>query len=192
MALCSIEEGGQSAKRAIVYRTSDGGESWSVSEHWPDTFDVQYLKFHSETEGVAVTASSIFCTHDGGRHWSMSRFPAECTSGPLFGVNKAVFFLDGRFGWISNDEGFLLRTRDGGTTWCEVRPRKPGEYSMQLLFLDERTGFRAEAGLWETKDGGVSWSGISTDRPVGALVEIGRGRWAVSMGSILYEILPGK
>jgi photosystem II stability/assembly factor-like uncharacterized protein len=86
-----------------------------------------------------------------------------------------VFFLDPASGWLVNTRGEVHRTRDGGGTWQRIAT-VPGVFLRCVGFTSASRGWagnisattqaRAGSALFETTDGGVSWSNIS-DRIAG-------------------------
>jgi photosystem II stability/assembly factor-like uncharacterized protein len=108
-----------------LYRSSDGGESWSEDLGTPN------LGSGGETAAASPDRAcrgghrtSISCTRDGGHTWF---FPVGGADNPRDGGVRVAQFVDGRHGWaIAQDEesgnyNVLWRTADGGESWSPVR-----------------------------------------------------------------------
>ena len=53
-------------------------------------------------------------TVDGGITWESAATPLPAAERPTF---RDVFFIDDQHGWVVGEEGTILATRDGGSTW---------------------------------------------------------------------------
>ncbi|MGH9959045.1 MAG: WD40/YVTN/BNR-like repeat-containing protein, partial [Pyrinomonadaceae bacterium] len=70
---------------------------------------------------------------------------------------NAVFFLDGKRGWVGGDNGFLSRTDDGGRTWA---PQVIGTTDAinDIYFRDKEDGFLIAGNkIFVTHDDGGRW-----------------------------------
>jgi photosystem II stability/assembly factor-like uncharacterized protein len=78
-----------------------------------------------------------------------------------------IDFQDANNGWGVTNNGHVLRTMDGGTTWLDATPQdltSPG-YSINLFVLDGNAAWALAPGadyvtgvLYRTSDGGVNWT----------------------------------
>src|SRR5262249_51008084 len=57
---------GAGAPGEFLYRTTDGGRSWTNSAGGPDM-----IRFATPTHGYGTTATALLGTQDGGLHWSV-------------------------------------------------------------------------------------------------------------------------
>lgn len=113
------------------------------------------LRFPSPHRGVAVgdlvagrrSKPVALLTTDGGAHWSTVELPESA---------RSLFFLSERLGWMVTAGG-VWRTGDGGGNWKRLA-RLRG--LLRAHFLDEQHGFAvgAEKAVYETHDGGQSWT----------------------------------
>jgi photosystem II stability/assembly factor-like uncharacterized protein len=115
-----------SARRGVLLRTGDGGQTWtrSLSQKFSVFTDVS---FPSTTVGYAVglaVAGStrtrwIVKTANGGATWAGQLLPVPITWVP------AIDFVSTTRGWIVADtvlhRGVVLRTVNGGASWVRVR-----------------------------------------------------------------------
>lgn len=94
----------------ILWKTTDGGNSWNPIQTPENTFYLRALDFVDNLHGWAVGRfGSIIRTTDGGNTWTFQTNPATLT---LFDVD----FSDYLHG-IACGYGIILYTTDGGNTW---------------------------------------------------------------------------
>lgn len=88
---------------------------------------------------------------------------------------NTVFFLDGKRGWAGGDDGFLIRTEDGGVTWVNQRVSTAAAIN-DIYFRDKERGFLvAGNSIFRTEDDGTRWSEARRFTPEefdGATVEL--------------------
>lgn len=167
-----------------VYRTSDGGETWTASAlptpegGWPpgSTFDIGPVTVAPDGRGQAlltelepweyrqvVLSHWVASTADGGATWSAPRRVPGVP--PRTGVGLSVGAADGTasWAWSANE---LLTTRDGGATWTTLAvPR--GWIIDRVRAIDGTAAWVAATvasgrgaarwRLFSTGDGGASW-----------------------------------
>lgn len=137
------------------------------------TPDIIHINMLSDMEGWALGETYILCTSDGGRTW-LNATPSGVTD---IGLSSSSFFRDIDTAWfiLSSGEGTsgtIFRSIDGGINWTSnVVPFSSGS----LQFIDTRNGWilvplGAAAGsqavaLYQTSDGGVSWTQVYTNDP---------------------------
>ena len=138
-----------------LYRTSDGGRTWSLLTKAPawsdgDCRGLGLPHFTSATTGWmqdrcagALSTANLLVTRDAGLTWSnfvllkpgceASDFPNGCNVAPL------PTFLDPMNGWWS-DNSSLLITRDGGMTWTARSLPHGAKYTCGYLGALGRSG----------------------------------------------------
>jgi photosystem II stability/assembly factor-like uncharacterized protein len=88
---------------------------------------------------------------------------------------NTIFFLDGKRGWAGGDEGFLVRTEDGGVTWTSQRVETTDAIN-DIYFRDKERGYLiAGNAIFKTDDNGNRWSEARRFAPAefeGATVEL--------------------
>ncbi len=119
----------------VVWRTSDSGQSWGISDPLPLTgaefyFIPENFSFIDPLQGwllVHVDAgmshdySNLYITSDGGITWQRLIDPFGDGLQSLHHTGLA--FADSKFGWVTKDNlavmpgTFLEQTLDGGQTW---------------------------------------------------------------------------
>ena len=126
-----------------IYRTTDGGEHWSV-QYEGDILpqcDVE-ITFVDKEYGWAIAALGVIVhTTDGGKTWQRQTVP-----GGIY-LSK-ISFADRQNGWIAgwpnytwDLDGAFLHTSDGGETWVvEPEPLFKGQWE-DIYFLDKDHGW---------------------------------------------------
>lgn len=150
----------------MVYRTTDGGRSWTELSAAPrGIYERQIamriaptlanlipaLWFVNEQVGLmARRDGEVYRTGDGGTTWTK-----------VWTVDSSItniFFVNNQKGWVTGDRGFIARTTDGGLTWS----KEPAPTSADLtciFFINEQTGWAVGWGstILYTRDGGSTW-----------------------------------
>ena len=79
---------------------------------------------------------------------------------------RAVTFLDGNNGYVGGNNGTILKTTDGGTTWTDVSLSSTNPVN-SLSFINTTTGWACTGDvdssgstgeIWATTDGGANWT----------------------------------
>ncbi|MBK9333900.1 MAG: hypothetical protein IPM96_16195 [Ignavibacteria bacterium] len=139
-----------------VYRTSDGGNSWSVLLNAGVTamWDIDFPTRHT---GFAVGLNGrIYKSTDSGLNWTQQ---SSGSSAFLFSVD----FLDSLNGAVGGGR-ILLRTTNGGLNWAEQNLvfSWPFAQVFSLNYIDSNHIYglvSAEDSLYKTTNGGQSWFG---------------------------------
>lgn len=178
-----------------IYRTDDGGETWTKQTDKPGTF-WRCLAFVDERTGFAGNigpdyfpnvsdATPLYRTTDGGETWS----PVEIAGDPVKGlcalqVVRTPFINAGQLdtrvtivgvGRVGGPTVFV-RSDDGGSTWTATDMREHAGMLLDVHFFDDRRGLVAAstssdvtegtAMILMTEDGGKSWrTAYKGDRP---------------------------
>jgi photosystem II stability/assembly factor-like uncharacterized protein len=161
--------------------------------------------FVDEQRGWAAGGKgALLATTDGGLSWEVRRRPTE-------DALEDIFFTDELTGWIvcersvympmAKDESisYLLKTRDGGTSWSRVEVTRGPDVDVKLArvrFADRDHGwvFGEMGALFVTTDGGGSWTRQRVPTRhllLGAtFIDAQRG-WLVGAGSTLLQTSDG-
>ena len=102
-----------------VYRSADGGATWTAAAATPPGLDAEDLHFTTLLDGwvtgFGFGGAALFHTTDGGDTWTpVPDFP---------GAYVAVDF-EGASGWAANVSGRFYRSTDDGATWIAGRPSR--------------------------------------------------------------------
>ncbi len=152
-----------------LLRTTDGGEHWLTvfTETRPNVAltDVIADAFDAKRVYLVFSNATIARSTDGGTAWE-----------PFFTVeneNRIIQVLvhpkDTRVITVATESEWLYRTTDGGATWTHLRPelqQYSGSQNARLLTTNPADAgslfYVSNAGLLVTRDGGVSWTPITT------------------------------
>ncbi len=136
---------------------------------------------------VAISAVGTFHTADGGRTWEArnSGIRADFLPDPRPAtgqcVHKLALAADGPDHLYQQNHCGVYRTHDGGLTWQEITEGLPSEFGFPIVAhprdplaawviplngADQgRFMPAAAAAVWRTRDGGDSWTRLSTGLP---------------------------
>jgi photosystem II stability/assembly factor-like uncharacterized protein len=152
-----------------LYRTDDGGVSWSQvnlalpegAENFELGIDEDQMQFASDHEGFLVvrmsgdsTQTVVYTTSDGGDTWTLTP-----TVIPEAGQSD---FLSAEEAIIYNGEQFYV-TRDAARTWATVTPNIVfGDSFATMDFVNPNSGWiitvaDGQHALYRTHDGGATW-----------------------------------
>lgn len=145
---------GSDENSSKVYRTNDGGNSWT--EIFSTGATLNKMVFNSVSEGWLTTYDQYFHTVDSGRTWSPTT------------LHNRYDIWDMRF--ITPDTGFMAtnssvyrmqRTTDGGASWSLTL----SNYIHYIQFPSKNYGYALQGGsmnLFRTNDKGDNWTTINT------------------------------
>lgn len=167
---------------ARLFRTTDGGGTWSeaaagcrgtpfgVLTSFIDSNHGWQLCPLSKSAGGE--ARDLFITGDGGDSWTLFSFngafgnrrdePPSAYDLPASGYANSISFVDADHGWITAARGGLEATTDGGRSWQPVRiPGLSDPDANGVSFSSPERGFvLGEGGVWRTTDGGATWKRV--------------------------------
>ncbi|MBN2184401.1 MAG: hypothetical protein JW746_03645 [Candidatus Krumholzibacteriota bacterium] len=148
----------------LLYRTYDGGFSWSEVEGSEASILTSILEIEFiDCETGWAGGGTIMKTVDGGKTWEMQL--EETTV-------REFSFLDSDTGFAAGGET-ILRTTDGGCTWIDITPDDERIADLRAVqFIDKLTGWVVGRGreelvgedyykfsiVMKTVDGGDSWT----------------------------------
>lgn len=154
---------------AVILRTVDGGETWSVVHRAPEEeLPLLDVWFRDERTGFAVGAYGYFlATADGGETWTR-----RSVSEDDFHLNALIPVAADDTGtqpsasrrlYIAAEAGVVYRSDDGGDTWRELPSPYAGSWFGGIALDEEQvllTGLRGH--LFRSADGGETWTQLAT------------------------------
>lgn len=154
--------------RGSVYKTTDGGSSWTFAEG--ANLAAYRTHFFSEGNGFmigsAFFAGNTVCKISAGQPADNYSFSSDAT---LF--NLCVDFYDAQTGIIGDSEGKIYRTFDGGVHWDTVQTTGTDTAIYAIRFLNDSTILAATVGVFIISyDHGLTWqtdfNSLTFDYPV--------------------------
>ena len=159
-----------------LFRTTDGGETWTSEDMTAHTAMILDIHFVSEQVGfiagasdgdVQVSKAVILRTGDGGRSWTRvyeGTRPWELTWKMAWPSSQVGYVTVQSYNPDpAASQRFVAKTTDGGLTWTEhpfVDNAAVREFGVG--FISETRGWvGAVPGGYETTDGGASWSPVA-------------------------------
>jgi photosystem II stability/assembly factor-like uncharacterized protein len=145
--------------RSDLYRSRDGGLTWSLSTHgtwWP----FEGGAFLDASNGLELAyGGQIFRTQDAGATWR------QVSSGMTTEPMQDIAMLDGSRGVAVGYDGTVFVTQDGGTQWRADRPGMEYATGDTLLGVSVvQPAFVFAAGLYgnlvKSYDAGATWQGV--------------------------------
>lgn len=174
---------------AVVLRTLDGGESWTVqyaSPSWQTPLlDAAFL---TPLRGFAFGAyGRLLETRDGGEHWSLRRLLPD--EEPHL---NAVALAGGRRLVVASEFGYVHRSRDGGASWDAATTPYEGSYFGALSPLPGAAlvfGLRGK--VMRSDEFGAAWREVPTPTKMtlqgGTLLEDGTVVLVGAGGTVLVS-----
>lgn len=149
-----------------IYRSSDGGESWSLPGTAPtvpfSSAVAASPRFAKDRTLFACSADGLYRSTDAGDSWHR-----VLVGGRMFNVTVAA---DGATVLVATEEDGVLRSEDAGSSWTGANA---GLLDLTVLCLALSPGFEGDhtafagtaSGLYRTRNGGRSWRSVETGLP---------------------------
>jgi photosystem II stability/assembly factor-like uncharacterized protein len=132
------------------------------------------MKFGNKQKSGRYLATAIVLAATAAVALAQQGWVATRIAPPKQELNT-VFFLDSKRGWAGGDDGFLIRTEDGGANWTNQRVETTAAIN-DIYFRDKERGFLvAGNAIFTTIDNGIRWSEARRFAPAefeGATVEL--------------------
>ena len=126
---------------------------WSIVKPLADSALMLGIAQVGDTFVVVGDRGHVLVSEDDGKSWGQKRTPTRV-------LLTGVWFHDRDLGWAVGHDAVILRTEDGGETWCRVHFAPELERPlMDVWFADPQNGFAVGAYgyLLRSSDGGLSW-----------------------------------
>ncbi|HPS58479.1 MAG TPA: YhjD/YihY/BrkB family envelope integrity protein [Spirochaetota bacterium] len=144
------------ANNGVILATETGGREWRVINTDDASIDFKSISSFGSTILISGTKGKIMITKDAGINWNPVVINEAKRKKKLVNLNSS-FIIDEREIWITGNDGVLLHSLDGGSTWIQQKFKDYNYYA--VFFVSRSEGFIAgEDGLIiQTKDAGASW-----------------------------------
>lgn len=142
-----------------VYRTGDGGRSWTLDKRFPAGTS---LERKYGTMAMTAVTGEVYISTDDGDSWTFKSVEMD-NAYWMKGVD--IVSRDTLFAYSENpNAGFsnLYRSCDRGQSWQPVPPPPGGMQAYAVEFINGRVGFVGAWGkVYRTLDGGASWQVVN-------------------------------
>lgn len=146
-----------------LLKSTDLGEHWTMADMGQsNAVTALYSAPNSDGELIARAAGGLYISKDFGDHWSAMPFPL-----PASDVNQIAISTDAAAPLLVATRVGLYSSANGGGEWFAARAGIPASTVNSVIYAGSgRDAYAVEYGrLYETKDGGNSWSEISSASP---------------------------
>jgi photosystem II stability/assembly factor-like uncharacterized protein len=196
-----------------VLATVDGGKSWK--RQWVSAAfgEISSIQMRDLNHGFATGEGGAFRYEHGkwieAKKARPNRGRNDEHMGPDDGclsieigaptVAPTLFqFLDHRYGWLTNSNGYICRTIDGGRTWADIAQLNPSTRSLwsnyiNALFISSSgDGFALDSlgAIQSTKDGGVNWEQLTAPDTFRGMFALDEKRIWLLNADGMYRLLP--
>ncbi|MBC7524243.1 MAG: T9SS type A sorting domain-containing protein [Flavobacterium sp.] len=150
-----------------LYKTTDGGLTWI--EQIPNGglggyYYFRNVEFIDENIGFIGTLSSKFYkTIDGGTTWNLvtNISPNPQAICGMDAVGTSTIYGCGAY----FSPAYIIKSVDSGTTWQYINMSAYADALVEVLFIDENTGFASGNNaigsiIIKTTDGGINWTNL--------------------------------
>jgi photosystem II stability/assembly factor-like uncharacterized protein len=156
---------GDFTERRYIFRSTDGGGSWS----WMAKVPPRDVVMVTESRWLQLNApGDSMQSTDSGQQWNI--YPSDFNAG-----NSVVAFGDAHVGY-ANGDGAILRTLDGGLNWDKIPA--PGLPKIDLLPVTD-PGFTCRLAVG---------SGAFGNSPNGGFVAVPRGRFEFDPAATMVRV----
>ncbi len=137
-----------------IYRTTDGGLSWS--DQLDSVQTIYDIFFIDKKTGWFFSGSNSYRTDDSGKTWNLQ------TGNRTNAQINSIFFTSPDTGYAGGYLG-LYKTSDGGNNWSKINLNMPDPYIHGIYFINSQLGWACgytgnNGYVVKTTDGGSSWN----------------------------------
>lgn len=146
-------------KRGVIYRTTDGGGSWTNVTPTGTQGEMNDVFCTSASEAWVVgTKGVILHTTNTGQDWTGYQMPVNDSTPTLYSVQ----FTSETEGWVSGSNGALLHTVNRGVSW-DIGTALAGSYLYDLQFVspDEAWAVGEDGIVVHTINGADTWTQVN-------------------------------
>ena len=143
-----------------VVRSSDGGQTWAVSNMFDPVMTLRGIKFVNNQVGWVGgewhSAGVLIKSTDGGVTWQQQTEPSgqRIQAVEALDANTVMVVGGGTYYTIAR------RSTDGGSTWSTMPVPLNDSMFLDIFFLNGTTGWITglDGGIAKTTDGGITWA----------------------------------
>ncbi|NOU45584.1 MAG: T9SS type A sorting domain-containing protein [Bacteroidales bacterium] len=156
-----------------LLRTFDGGETWIALAFPIADVQLRSINFLNNNHGIIVAWSHIATTFDAGETWHYTHLQ-------LYSDFIDSFFLNDTLVWVSNGDGTVLKSIDGGINWIQYNTQSNSYSNKEIKFFNADIGYIAGSynssspvpKLRKTIDGGQTWVNYDVPQGIEAIADL--------------------
>ena len=162
------------AYEAGVYRTDDGGATWTHVESYPSDYAHSLLADPSKADAVYVGSepAALFRSEDAGASWEECKSFQDVPESTNWGFHAptrdshirdlAVSPVDSNLLFAGIEVGGVVRSSDGGATWQQLPGLDDDIHCLHLGTDNQQRVYVATASApFRSSDGGEQWEQIN-------------------------------
>ncbi len=144
---------------AGIFRSADGGNSWSSSSAGMGAVPVTALALDPVIPSrlYAGTSAGVYLSHDSGSSWAIAG--SGLPPGPVFCL---AIDPSSHFALYAAFSDSLYKTINGGLSWAPL-PGSPS--SATALAARSSIVYAGQTGVWRSLDGGATWTPPAAGSP---------------------------
>ncbi len=158
----------------VIYRTTDGGRTWSASSPVPDPpgFTTQPAGGALRAGRVRAFGTTLLVSASGTSGGRPVSYVFRSADGASWAYQATVPQREGAFAFVTASRWLLIsapgasqETTDGGTSWHDFSTdySQAAPIAPEIVFADALTGYATvRGGIQRTIDGGAHWTAIKT------------------------------
>jgi photosystem II stability/assembly factor-like uncharacterized protein len=145
-----------------LLKSADAGERWTMAEvAGSSPVTGLYLAANSDGRIVARADAGLFVSKDFGDHWATLNFPT-----PPADVKDVAVPLDASAAILVATRLGLYSSNDDGAKWLPNPGGMPASTVNSVVYGSGTVAYAVQYGkLWESQDGGNSWSRLTSALP---------------------------
>ena len=109
--ICMIDTLNGWAVGGCSYYTKNGGQTWD-EQNIPFSYSINSVQFISIDKGWAASTDKLSFSTDTGKTWNTYPYKENINS---------VFFINDLYGYAVGENGYILKTVDGGKYWKYIK-----------------------------------------------------------------------
>ena len=200
----SVSEAQPTPLSPAIYRTTDGGATWTGGSPIEVYGQLSGVGFSDEQHAWAVggdyskdsQAALLLASSDAGKTWTRQTITATSAL-------EQVQFVSASAGYVTGDDGAVYATTDSGAHWTRTVVGAKDVMFSGLSFVDATHGWVCGpqgnedfygGRCYATADGGLTWKDVTPDKDIVvtdcSFVSVTEG-WVIGEDSTLFHTTDG-
>jgi len=162
-----------------VYRTKNDGLSWDALTPSLDASPISAIEVGANSKAVYVATENggFFRSMDGGATWSANLAAPELPKVTITRIETDPAYAKTLYVTVANfGHSHVFRSTDAGSTWADIDGGKLPDAPHHALLIrpdaPEELYVGNDAGVFMTKDGGLTWQNATANLPNAMVVDL--------------------